>query len=52
MEGIGTASLALAAKAAGIGFISGDRIGRIVEVPEHMLRFTWMELYFGQQRPA
>jgi hypothetical protein len=50
VEGIGTASLALAAKAAGIGFISGDRIGRIVEVPEHMLRFTWMELYFGQQR--
>src|SRR5260221_5176036 len=50
VEGVGTSSLALAAKGAGIGFISGDRIGGCVEVPEHMLRFTWSELYFGKPR--
>jgi hypothetical protein len=50
VEGVTTSSLALAAKGAGIGFISGDRIGGCVEVPEHMLRFTWSELYFGKPR--
>lgn len=50
VEGVATSSLALAAKGAGIGFISGDRIGGCVEVPEHMLRFSWAELYFGKPR--
>jgi hypothetical protein len=50
VEGVTTSSVALAAKAAGIGFISGDRIGPCVEVPEHMLRFTWSEVYFGKPR--
>ena len=49
IEGIGTSSLALAAKGAGIGFISGDRIGKCVEVPEHMLHISWRELYFSQR---
>ncbi|HWK46129.1 MAG TPA: hypothetical protein VNT30_15515 [Stellaceae bacterium] len=49
IEGVGTSSLALAAKGAGIGFISGDRIGKCVEVPEHMLHISWKELYFGQR---
>jgi hypothetical protein len=48
VEGITTSSLALAAKGAGIGFISGDRIGPCLEVPQHMLRFAWSELYFGK----
>ena len=50
VEGVATSSVALAAKGAGIGFISGDRIGACVEVPEHMLRFTWSELYFRKPR--
>jgi hypothetical protein len=52
VEGVATSSLALAAKAAGIGFISGDRIGGRVEVPEHMLHFTWAELYLGKKHSA
>jgi GGDEF domain-containing protein len=52
VEGVTTSSVALAAKGAGIGFISGDRIGPCIEVPEHMLRFTWSELYFGKPRVA
>jgi hypothetical protein len=50
VEGVATTSVALAAKGAGIAFISGDRIGACVDVPEHMLRFTWSELYFGKPR--
>ena len=50
VEGVGTSSLALAAKGAGIDFISGDRVGPCVEVPNHMLRITWSELYFGKPR--
>jgi hypothetical protein len=50
VEGVTTSSIALAAKGAGIGFISGDRIGPCVDVPEHMLRFTWSEVYFGKPR--
>jgi hypothetical protein len=52
VEGVGTSSLALAAKAAGLDFISGDRIGPCLEVPNHMLRFSWNELYFGEQPAA
>lgn len=50
VEGVATTSVALAARGAGIGFISGDRVGACVEVPAHMLRFTWSELYFGKPR--
>jgi len=49
IEGIGTSSLAFAAKAAGLDYISGDRISPCLEIPYHMLRFSWSELYFGEQ---
>jgi hypothetical protein len=52
VEGVGTSSLAVAAKAAGLDFISGDRIGPCLEVPNHMLRVSWSELYFGEQATA
>jgi hypothetical protein len=51
VEGVGTSSLALAAKAAGLDFISGDRIGPCLDVPYHMIRVSWSELYFDR-RPA
>jgi hypothetical protein len=52
VEGVGTSSLALAAKGAGVDFISGDRIARCLEVPNHMLRISWSEVYFGKSRPG
>jgi hypothetical protein len=52
IEGVGTSSLALAAKAAGVNFISGDRIGPCVEAPHGMLRISWNDVYFGKQPAA
>jgi hypothetical protein len=52
IEGVGTSSLALAAKAAGLNFISGDRISPCVEAPHHMLRISWNDVYFGKQPAA
>jgi hypothetical protein len=52
IEGVGTSSLALAAKGAGVDFISGDRIAPSVEIPSHMLRISWSEVYFGKGRPV
>ena len=43
--GIVSTSLALAARGAGITFIAGDRIGRLEEMPQHMLRFEWQDLF-------
>ncbi|WP_051340850.1 hypothetical protein [Azospirillum halopraeferens] len=43
--GINTTSLALAARGAGITFIAGDRIGGLEEIPQHMLRFDWQDLF-------
>jgi hypothetical protein len=48
VEGVGTSSLALAAKGAGVDFISGDRIAPCLEIPNHMLRISWNEVYFGK----
>ncbi|MGQ9368388.1 hypothetical protein [Azospirillum sp. ST 5-10] len=43
--GIASTSLALAARGAGVTFIAGDRIGRVEEIPQHMLRFGWQDLF-------
>ncbi len=43
--GIASASLAVAARAAGATFIAGDRIGKAEEIPQNMLRFGWQDLF-------
>jgi DNA-binding response OmpR family regulator len=52
VEGVGTSSLALAAKAAGVDFISGDRIGPCLEIPHSMVRMSWDELYMAKRPTA
>jgi hypothetical protein len=52
VENVGTSSLALAAKGAGIDFISGDRIAPCLEIPNHILRVSWSEVYFGKGHSA
>ncbi|WP_372399348.1 hypothetical protein ABMY26_30935 [Azospirillum sp. HJ39] len=46
--GIGSTSLAVAARAAGTTLIAGDRIGRAEEIPQHMLRFGWQDLFLRE----
>ncbi|PWC37402.1 hypothetical protein [Azospirillum sp. TSO35-2] len=43
--GVASTSLAIAARAAGTTLIAGDRIGRAEEIPQHMLRFRWQDLF-------
>lgn len=46
--GITSTSLAVAARAAGTTLIAGDRIGRAGEIPQHMLRFGWQDLFLRE----
>lgn len=46
--GITSTSLAVAARAAGATLIAGDRIGRAGEIPQHMLRFGWQDLFLRE----
>ncbi|MBK1837208.1 hypothetical protein JHL17_07265 [Azospirillum sp. YIM B02556] len=46
--GITSTSLAVAARAAGTTLIAGDRIGRAEEIPQHMLRFGWQDLFLRE----
>lgn len=53
VAGITSTSLAIAARAAGFTFIAGDRVGGTEEVPQHMLRFGWQDLFLrGSQKPG
>jgi len=49
--GVASTSLALAARGAGFTFIAGDPVGRIDDIPQHMLRFNWLDLFRNSQRP-
>jgi hypothetical protein len=50
VEGVRTSSLAVAARGSGIDFMSGDRIAPCLEIPNHMLRIGWSQIYFAKGR--
>lgn len=43
--GVSRTSQAVAARGAGAAFIAGDLIGQADNFPQHMLRFTWQDVY-------
>lgn len=48
--GIASTSLALAARGAGFSFIASDLVGPADDIPQHMLRFDWMDLFRRTKR--